>query len=591
MIIRWLSCYLLILAFSTVQARDRLVIEASLDDETRTISGSASFDIGDKGVGLTDLRFRLYPNLDCAGDTACVLRVDSILVDGANLTSGSIIDGTDWYVPLEQSTASTGSLNARVWFTTHILGRYDRLGHAGRQYTLTGWFPMLAPWHDRQWQKVTYREFLEPAADLFDIEATFAFPDSIRLIAPGIVSMESAQGLTAARIEMPAASGLPLSIVATGYLLDSTTVANMALKLYYRENDGFVVDSVRAAATEAMEYMSDYVLPYPFDELVIVIGGLSVGGGLEQPRMILASPPPRSQSNGLYASMIVHEVIHQWFYGIVNSNQADAPWLDEAVTEYLSLKIGRHRAQGGPDLFDVFGMTANHLTLNRMNARSVMATEPVTRPGDQFYDDGTYYRTVYSKGTLVLMTLAGIMGEAGEQQFWKEYADSFMYAAPEPEDFVRIANKYLPISNSADARTILDNTLATDFAIISLSAEQADAPADSTEEIPEDSLGWEVAIEYLAQHPLGFPVDLRVEFLDGTVIDTVLNPTSGLHKIEYTAASPAVAAIIDPEYKYALDNDYLNNSLAREQSRGTALRLFSGVTFLVESLFSSLWGW
>jgi peptidase M1-like protein len=588
--IRWLSYGLLILAVSAVQARDQLVIDATLDTEASTISGSASFDIGDKGVDLTDLRFRLYPNFECADSAACGIHIDSMKVDGVNLSAGIISDGTDMYVPLVQPISAPEHLNAQVWFTTGVPGHNDRLGFAHGQYTLTGWFPMLAPWRDQQWQKIAYREFLEPAADLLDIEAKITFSDSLELIAPGISGLEPTEGMTTAQIRLEASSGVPL-FFATRYNLDSTTVLNTALKLYYRESDRYAVDTVRAAATATIEYMSDYVLPYPFDELVIVIGGLSAGGGLEQPRMILASPPPRATGNSFYTSMIIHEVIHQWFYGIVNSDQARAPWLDEAVTEYLSLKIGHYRAQGSPDLFAVFGMTANHLSMNRMAARPFMETDAITCAGDRFYDQATYYRTVYSKGTLVLKTLAGIMGEERERLFWREYADSFMYATPEPDDFVRIANKYLPVSESADARTILDHTSSTDFVILSLGTEIVTAPSDSTERISEDSLVWEATIEYLAQHPLGFPVDLRVEFLDGTVIDTVLNPTPGRHKIEYTTPSPAVAAIIDPEYKYAIDSDYLNNSLTQERSRGAALRLFSGVTFLVESLFSSLWGW
>jgi hypothetical protein len=437
---------------------------------------------------------------------------------------------------------------------------------------------------------VVYRDFLEPAADLVDIEASVAYPDSLQLMAPGVLEVNSSEGQATARMELEAASGLPL-FIAAGYQLDSTTVQGAALKLYYQEDDSFIIDTVRVVAGAAMNYMSNYVLPYPYDELVIVIGGLSAGGGLEQPRMILASRPPRAAFARFYPAMITHEVVHQWFYGIVNSNQAEHPWLDEAVTEYLGLKIDHDRAGGSPDLLDVFGLTVDHATLNRMRARSVMETDPVTRNGTDFYDRWAYYDAVYSKGMLVLQTLCRLMGDDNEQRFWQDYAGSFAYSVPEPEDFVRIANNYLPTTEEGDALTILENTSATDFAIISLSTEATADTAQSEEGVAAKKHGWTATVEYLAQHPLGFPVDLRVEFLDGRTIDTVLNPTSGKHRLEFTSDSPALAAIIDPEFKYAVDRDYLNNSLVRERSKGAALRLFSGITFLVESLFSSLWGW
>jgi len=588
--IRWLSCCLLILFVSVVQAFDGLVIDAVMDTEARTISGSVSFDVCARDVDLPELRFQLYPNLHCADDTACGIKIDSLTVREENLSSVMTIDGTDLSVPLNSVALSGKSIAASIWFTTHLPVGNPRVGFSGDQYLLAEWFPVLAPWRDNQWQRISYRKYLEPSVDLTDIKATISYPDSLQLIAPGILGTESIEGTTTAQIELNAASGAPL-LFGTGYHLDSTAVLNAALKVYFRERDRFALDTVRSAATAALEYMSDYVLAYPFDELIVVIGGLAGGGGLEQPRMILASVPPRTITNGFYASMIVHEVIHQWFYGIVNSSQAEAPWLDESVTDYLTLKIGRHCSQGQPDLFDLFGLTANRLTIRRMEARSVMETDPITRPGDRFYDRTTYIRAVYGKGTLILQTLMALMGEEQEQLFWREYADSFQYAVPQPEDFVRLADKYLPAPEGTDVRTILDHTLATDFAVVSLSTEMITPPGEEDDGVAEDSLEWKVSIEYLARHPLGFPVDLKVVFLDGSVIDTVLNPTPGRHKIEYTAASPAVAAIIDPEFKYVIDDDFLNNSLTREQSRGAALRLFSGVTFLVESLFSSLWGW
>jgi len=587
--IRWLSLACLLLTVSGVQARDRLYLDASLDAETRTISGYASFDIRDKGTELTDLRLRLYPNIGCIDNDSCGVQIDSLIVNGVDVTERISADGTDLYVSFEDAVSPARSLEVTAWFTTHISTSDDRLFCVQNRYLLTGWFPMLAPWQEGQWRRVFYRDFLEPAADLLDIEASISFPNSLELMAPGVEAVDTAEDRTTARLALEASSGLPL-FLAQGYQQDSTVVRGAALKIYYRETDLFCLDTVRNAAEAALNFMSNYVFLYPHDELIIVIGGLKRGGGLEQPRMILASTPPRTAFSRLYAAMITHEVVHQWFYGVVNSNQAEAPWLDEAVTEYLGLKIGHYRAGGEPDLIDVFGLTGDHLTLNRMNARSVMETDPITRPGDEFYNQSVYYRTVYSKGTSILQTIGALMGEGNEQAFWKEYAETFMYSNPQPEDFVRLANRYLPQSKGADVRTILDLTTNTDFAIVSLNAEAAEIP-DSQATASEDNPGWNVSVEYLAQHPLGFPVELRIELVDGTVIDTVVNPGPGRHRIEYATTSPALAAIIDPDYKYAVDGDYLNNSLVTKRSVGAAMRLFSGVTFLVESLFSSLWGW
>ena len=50
-----------------------------------------------------------------------------------------------------------------------------------------------------------------------------------------------------------------------------------------------------------------------------------------------------------------------------------------------------------------------------------------------------------------------------------------------------------------------------------------------------------------------------------------------------------MSAQFDPNGSVAIDSDYLNNSYARN-GHGAAFRLFSGITFLVESFISLVWG-
>jgi hypothetical protein len=49
--------------------------------------------------------------------------------------------------------------------------------------------------------------------------------------------------------------------------------------------------------------------------------------------------------------------------------------------------------------------------------------------------------------------------------------------------------------------------------------------------------------------------------------------------------------MIDPDFKFAIDNNLMNNSfLVRPDSRA-GMRLSSGMMFLLESLLSFLGGW
>jgi hypothetical protein len=96
-------------------------------------------------------------------------------------------------------------------------------------------------------------------------------------------------------------------------------------------------------------------------------------------------------------------------------------------------------------------------------------------------------------------------------------------------------------------------------------------------------------VAYSLLNPLSFPVPMQVTFASGAILDTTVAPLAGNHTLTITDSFPVIAAIIDPAGWYAVDHNYLNNSLQVSAS-GAGLRVFSGLTFLVESLFSLLWG-
>src|SRR5205085_1103765 len=62
------------------------------------------------------------------------------------------------------------------------------------------------------------------------------------------------------------------------------------------------------------------------------------GIAMEYPQLIL-SPA--------YAPAISHEVAHQWFYRLVGDDEWSDPWVDETMTEFSAVRLGR--ALHGPD--------------------------------------------------------------------------------------------------------------------------------------------------------------------------------------------------------------------------------------------------
>ena len=99
------------------------------------------------------------------------------------------------------------------------------------------------------------------------------------------------------------------------------------------------------------------------------------GGGIEYPSMIFeATPEPQ---------MLVHEVAHMWFYGMVGNSQFRDPWLDEAFASWAEAVV-----DGDRGLID---------------QQAISLSGPVGASMAEYSDDRTYFSLVYGKGGAALL--------------------------------------------------------------------------------------------------------------------------------------------------------------------------------------------
>ncbi len=76
---------------------------------------------------------------------------------------------------------------------------------------------------------------------------------------------------------------------------------------------------------------------YPWPVVQAVEGPKNLSsGGMEYP-MITLITSPEAKAEELDA-VITHEVGHNWFYGILGSNERDYPWMDEGINSFYQFR-------------------------------------------------------------------------------------------------------------------------------------------------------------------------------------------------------------------------------------------------------------
>lgn len=202
------------------------------------------------------------------------------------------------------------------------------------------------------------------------------------------------------------------------------------LRFFYKEKDNEFTDNWEAMPgyMERFFQLADSLVgPYPYPEFSFIQGG---DGGMEYPMATLMLG--RGKIKGM-VGLAVHEAMHNWFYGMIATNESRYPWIDEGFTTFVENII---MMELFPDE-DSRGLPHYSNYLSYLQQWAADATEPLTTPADHYITNRGYGVASYSQGCLYLVNMQYIVGE---ETFWKGFRSFFnrwKFHHPHPEDFVR----------------------------------------------------------------------------------------------------------------------------------------------------------
>ncbi len=222
-------------------------------------------------------------------------------------------------------------------------GRDNREGIA---YTMTQWYPKMAEYDFQGWHAYQYvaREFHGVWGD-FDVKITI--DPTFVIGGTGILQnpTEIGHGYEKAGTTVKRGKGdltwhfkannvIDFAFAADpDYTHDKMQVPNgPMLHFFYQKNDKTkdTWPKVQEYSVKHFQYMSKHFGEYPYEAYSIIQGG---DGGMEYSMctMILGEG-----SFGGLLGVIAHEASHSWYQGVLASNEAKYPWLDEGYTSFAS---------------------------------------------------------------------------------------------------------------------------------------------------------------------------------------------------------------------------------------------------------------
>ena len=353
---------------------------------------------------------------------------------------------------------------------------------------------------------------------------------------------------------------------------------HVSIKLMITEEHCMFGDRLISAAKSSLAWLNENIGPYPYTTLTIMdppFHGLR-SGFMEYPTFItggsLAYFPDGIRS---LEGLIVHEFCHQYYMGMLATNEKEEPWLDEGFVTYVEGKIMDATYGEKKSLFDILGYQLGKREMSRVEYTELRnpAIGSVARPGWEIKQD--FKELVYRKTATVLETLRGMIGDDAMDDVMKTYFNRYKFKHPRGEDFIAVANEVVAKHHGNEYGENLNwffdqtvyGTAICDYAVSGIgigggSGEYGMFGKGSKKEYKSlDNGERTVRVRLDRLGDMIVPVDVKFVTMDG---EEIIKRWDGKDKVKYYEfdASKRMRSVhIDPEQKIYMDIDLNNNSI------------------------------
>ncbi len=366
-------------------------INVKLNDSQHTLSAYTEIEyINNSPDSLHFLWFHLWPNAYSGNKTAFWKQklktfeakeyfdhhnnpgyIDSLdfAVDGQKAKWEYHPDHVDiCLIHLPQILLPGGKVKITTPFFVKIpLSKYSRLGHAKKSYQITQWYPKPAVYDKFGWHEMPYLNMGEFYSEFGSFDVSITLPSDYVVAATGNLQTPSEiEWLNKKSKEKKEKNREELNTyIQTGISTNKTlryTESNVhdfawfADKAFYvRKSEIKLPHSGQKVTTWAMftnhqphlweqatTYINDAIYyyslwngDYPYRNCTAVEGALSAGAGMEYPTITIIGSSGDARA---LEEVIMHEVGHNWFYGLWGFNEREFPYLDEGMNTSNQLR-------------------------------------------------------------------------------------------------------------------------------------------------------------------------------------------------------------------------------------------------------------
>jgi len=583
-------------------------IEARLDEGARTITGRETIrwrNITDQST--SELQFHLYwnawrdaestwlrerrmaglyrppdPDAGSAIDvTALRIREDAgarDLTASARFIApddGNTRDRTAMTVAIGRSVLPGQSVEIDVEWTAKIPKPFARTGQQDDYYFIAQWFPKLGVLEERGWNTHQFHAATEFFSDFGVYDVRLTLPRRFTVGASGRFVQRSDNVDGSATHQYHGEDIHDFAWTASPNFIDlsrrfeHSTLPPVDVRLLLLPEHRSQADRYFAAVMATLKRYGEWFGPYPYGHITIVDPAFQSGSdGMEYPTLVTGRARWLTAAAGQTPEgTTAHEVGHQWWYGMVASNEFENAWMDEGFNTYATARVldellpanrVEQRYFGGfvPWSFRDIPFTRidnDRLAAFRLNPEADAPWTPTFQ-----YWPATASTITYNKTALWLHTLERRLGWPMMQRILSTYFERWKFKHPRPADFFDIVREVTGQGQVWFFDQVYRSSNTFDYGVQALRTD------------PIDDTTFRTVVVVRRYGEAIFPIDVVTTFADGQQARETWNGQERRAIYVYERPSRGVMVEVDPERVLLLDVNYTNNSRTTQPRRNEA---------------------
>jgi Peptidase family M1 domain len=291
--------------------------------------------------------------------------------------------------------------------------------------------------------------------------------------------------------------------------------------------------------------------------------------------------------------VVEHEFGHQYWYGMVATNEFEDAWMDEGINSYTEVKVLDSVLGKKISMINLAGATLGEREGQRLGYIAVADLDPIAENAYDYYSGNSYSGVTYGKTASVLLTLESIIGEEAMAKAMHVYFMKYRFTHPTKEDFLKTIEEV----SGKNLRWYFDQAIygspVMDYKVLRVESYPVNWYEEKKDGSKKDNKDTVYRSSVWVQRKGAFvtPVDVEVKFENGEKIREHWDGVSRWTKFTYDKKSKIESAEIDPDHKIQIDRNDFNNSYTAEANVKPALKVTNYWMFATQWLAQALAWW